>query len=69
MFLIPKKYQSHTFSSIQVSQKSCTGERRGDILIQRETKQKASGAVNSCRQVDVESNKDTNKCQGSEREK
>lgn len=36
---------------------------------ERREKQLASGCVSSCRQVDVESNKDTNNCQGSERGK
>lgn len=52
----------------QVSQKGSKTERGGDITIHRGgKKQLASGCVSSCRQVDAESNKDTNNCQGVEK--
>lgn len=50
--------------------KAATTERGGDIIIHRGGKKElASGCVSSCRQVDEESNKDTNNCQGTERDK
>lgn len=53
-----------------MSRKASKTERGGDTPIHREgTKQLASGCVSSCRQVDIESNKDTNNCQGAERDK
>ena len=55
------------FHTTQVSQNTEWG---GDITIHRRRKnQLASGCVSSCRQVDIESNKDTNNCQGVERDK
>jgi len=38
-------------------------------MSEQRKKQLASGCVSNCRQVDIESNKDTNNCQGVEREK
>lgn len=58
------------FYTTRVSQKGSKTEWGGDITIHTGGKKRlASGCVSSCRQVDVESNKDTNNCQGVERDK
>lgn len=53
------------YDSLRVSQKGSEAARGGDITIHSGGKEPlAAGCVSSCRQVDTESNKDTNNCQG-----